>query len=82
MQAEFKAHRKPTLYESIMRIVEKEKKFRREHTAEEVRQRAHEGWVRAGVITPTGRLTKPFRMMIKRDEEDAARAAAKVAVNA
>ena len=78
MQAEFAAQRKPPLHEVINRIVEEKKKLWKENP-EQARKEAREMWIRAGVTTRTGRLTKPFRMMIKRDEEDAARAAAKVA---
>jgi hypothetical protein len=68
VKASFAAHARKPLWQSINDAIEKQKQRIKENPEE-----AREMWIRAGVMTRTGRLTKPYRMMIKRDEEDEAR---------
>ena len=71
----FKAHARPSLEESVKRAIAEFKRRIKENPNER-----HEFLVRAGIRTPTGRLTKPLRMLLKRDlEEIAEREAAEAA---
>jgi len=72
VKASFKAHRVPSVPERINRAIAAQQRRIKENPEE-----AREMWIRAGVITRTGRLTKPYRMLLKRDLEDEARLNAK-----
>jgi len=63
----FISSRPPTLPERINEMVNRQRERFKEHPEE-----ARELSIKAGVITRSGRLTKPYRMMIKRDLEEAA----------
>jgi len=70
VRASFAAHAVPSVEDSINRAIAAQKKRLKENPNE-----ARELLLHAGVITPTGRWAKPYRMLMKRDlEEQAARA--------
>ena len=67
VKASFAAHAQKPLHVAINDAIAAQKKRFKKHPEE-----AREFMVRAGVLTPTGRWTKPYRMMIKRDLEEQA----------
>jgi len=71
----FKAHARPSLVDNIKEALAEFQRRIKENPNE-----AREFLVRAGIKTPTGRWTKPMRMLAKRDlEEQAEREAAEAA---